>query len=48
MNSNKRNLSSKQKDDLFKTLKARFEKNNNRHKGFEWARIQEKLEANAE
>jgi uncharacterized protein DUF4256 len=29
-------------------LKARFEKNMNRHKGLAWARVQAKLEANAE
>jgi hypothetical protein len=29
-------------------LKARFEKNMNRHKGLEWAKVQAKLEANAE
>lgn len=30
---------------LLKTLKARFEKNTNRHKGLEWAKVQAKLEA---
>jgi hypothetical protein len=29
-------------------LKARFEKNMNRHKGLEWAKVQAKLEANTE
>jgi hypothetical protein len=29
-------------------LKARFEKNMNGHKGLEWAKVQAKLEANAE
>ena len=29
-----------------KTLKARFEKNKNRHEGLEWAKVQAKLEAN--
>jgi hypothetical protein len=29
-------------------LKARFEKNMKRHKGLEWAKVQAKLEANAE
>jgi hypothetical protein len=29
-------------------LKARFEKNMNRHEGLEWAKVQAKLEANAE
>lgn len=36
------------KYDLLKTLKARFEKNMNRHKGLAWAKIQEKLEANSD
>ncbi len=33
---------------LIKVLKARFEKNSNRHKGLEWAKIQAKLEAHPE
>ena len=41
-------LSKKQREDLLKALKARFEKNMNRHQGLEWANIQTKLEANAE
>ena len=40
-------LSSQQREELLTTLKARFEKNTNRHKGVEWARVQAKLEANA-
>ncbi len=39
-------LSQKQRDELLKTLKARFEKNANRHKGLEWAKVQARLEAN--
>jgi hypothetical protein len=42
----KKELSSKQSEELLKTLKARFEKNMTRHKGFEWNKIQEKLKAN--
>ena len=42
----KKELSSKQREELLKTLKARFEKNMNRHKGLEWAKVQAKLEAN--
>ena len=34
-------------EDLFKTLKARFEKNMQRHKDLEWAKVQSKLKANA-
>jgi len=48
MKSNKKELSPKQREDLLKTLKARFEKNTNRHRGLEWAKVQAKLEANAE
>ncbi len=44
----KRDLSSKQREELLKTLKARFEKSMNRHRGLEWARVQAKLEASAE
>jgi hypothetical protein len=33
---------------LLSTLKARFEKNMDRHKGIEWAKVQAKLEANPE
>jgi len=42
---NNKNLSIEQKVELISILKARFEKNMNRHKGFEWAKIKEKLEA---
>jgi Protein of unknown function (DUF4256) len=37
-------LSSAQREELLATLKARFEKNMNRHKGLEWAKVQAKLE----
>lgn len=36
-----------QREELFKKLKVRFEKNMSRHKGLEWAKVQAKLEANA-
>lgn len=36
-------LSSKQRVELIKTLKTRFEQNMNRHKGFEWAKVEVKL-----
>ena len=36
----------KEHEELLKTLKARFEKNMNRHKGLEWSKVQAKLEAN--
>ena len=35
-----------QRMELFKTLKSRFEKNTNRHKGMNWDEVQKKLEAN--
>jgi hypothetical protein len=41
-------FSEKQREELLKALKARFEKNMNRHKGLEWAKVQAKLEANAD
>jgi hypothetical protein len=41
-------LSPKQRGELLRALKARFEKNMNRHKGLEWAQVQAKLEAIAE
>ena len=43
--SNKKKLSSTQRDELLSTLKTRFEKNMNRHKGLDWAKVQAKLEA---
>lgn len=46
--SNKTDLSSKQIEDLLKTLKARFEKNMDRHKSLEWAKVQAKLGASTE
>jgi hypothetical protein len=36
----------KQREELLGTLKARFEKNTNRHPGHEWAKVRAKLEAN--
>src|SRR6187455_3043278 len=44
----KKKLSSEQHEELLKTLKARFEKNMNRHKGLEWPKVKAKLEANPE
>ena len=48
MNGNKKKLSSEQQETLLKTLKARFEKNMNRHKGLEWASLQSRLIKNSE
>ena len=47
-NTNRKELSAKQRDALINTLKTRFEKNINRHIGLEWAKIQAKLEVKAE
>ena len=41
-------LSKKHREEILKTLKTRFEKHLNRHKGLEWAQVQAKLEANTE
>jgi hypothetical protein len=46
--SNKKELSPTQREELLRALKARFEKNMNRHRGLEWAGVQGKLEANTE
>jgi len=48
MKNHKRELSQKQSEELFRAMKARFEKNMNRHKGLDWAGVQARLEANAE
>jgi Protein of unknown function (DUF4256) len=48
INNQKRELSPEQRGELLRALKTRFEKNMNRHKGLEWAKVQAKLEANAE
>lgn len=45
---NKKQLSAAQRDSLLSALKARFEKNMKRHKGLEWAKLQARLEANAD
>jgi hypothetical protein len=42
----KRELSPAQLEDLLRTLKARFERTMNRHKGLEWTKAQARLEAN--
>ncbi len=48
MSNIKKNLSPEQSEELLSALKARFEKNKNRHQGLEWAAIQTKLEVNPE
>ena len=46
--SNSHELSPEQRKELLRTLKARFDKNMNRHKGLEWADVQAKVEASTE
>jgi hypothetical protein len=48
VNSNKKNLSPEQRDQLLRALRARFEKNIKRHEGLAWAQVKTKLEAGAE
>ena len=48
MKSNKKKLSSGEREELLMTLKARFEKNMRRHKGIDWSKVQAKLEASSE
>jgi len=48
MNNNKKKLSLEQTKELFLILKARFEKNMNRHRKLEWSPIQVKLDKNPE
>jgi hypothetical protein len=48
INSNKKDLSPKQREQLLRALQSRFEKNMNRHQGLEWAKLQAKLETNTE
>ena len=48
MKSNKKELLPEQCKELLSALKLRFEKNMNRHKGLEWAKVRARLEANPE
>ncbi len=43
MKPNKKELSPKQREELLGALKDRFEKNMNRHKGLDWAKVQARL-----
>jgi hypothetical protein len=45
---NKKQLSLEQQKELISSLKARFEKNRNRHAGFDWKAVQNRLEADVE
>jgi hypothetical protein len=40
----KKKLSPEQREELLRALKARFEKNMNRHKGLEWVKVQARLD----
>ena len=44
----KKELKQTQREELLRALKARFEKNMDRHKGLEWAKVQARLDANTE
>jgi hypothetical protein len=48
MLNDKKELSPEQLEELINVLKARFEKNSNRHIGLEWTKVEERLEANTE
>jgi len=48
MDSYQRDLSPSEREGLFRTLRVRFEKNMNRHKGIEWVQVQARIEANPE
>ncbi|REA61970.1 DUF4256 domain-containing protein [Dyadobacter luteus] len=45
MSKNKKELPADVKEELLQTLKARFEKNINRHKDIQWSKVMERLEA---
>ena len=45
---NKNDLSSEQREELLRALKARFEKNMNRHKSLEWTKVEARLQGNPE
>jgi hypothetical protein len=45
INNNKKELSAAQTEELLHTLKVRFEKNMDRHKSIEWAKVEERLVA---
>jgi hypothetical protein len=48
MSNNRKKVSPEDRDDLLRTLKDRFEKHMNRHKGIEWDEVQARLSASAE
>jgi hypothetical protein len=48
INNNKKELSPERAKELLHTLKVRFEKNMDRHKGIEWTKVEERLAARPE
>lgn len=48
MGSENKELNAAQREDILRTLKARFEKNMGRHAGLEWSKVQARLEAQPE
>jgi hypothetical protein len=48
MNTFQKQLSVEQREELLGVLKARFEKNTNRHNGLAWSNVQVKLDTNPE
>lgn len=44
----KKELPPKQREELLRVLRVRFEKNSNRHKGLEWKKVQARLVADPE
>lgn len=48
MNSNAKELSPSQRQNLLEALKGRFEKNMNRHPGLEWLHVRARLESSPE
>jgi hypothetical protein len=48
LKSKKKDLTREQREQLLRKLKVRFEKNMERHHGLEWAKVQARLDANAE
>jgi hypothetical protein len=44
----KKKLTSEQLEELLRILKARFEKNMNRHEGLEWAEVEANMKPNTE
>lgn len=48
INGSNKKLSTAQRDELLRILKSRFESNEIRHKGLDWAKVQARLEADIE